>query len=89
MDIKKLKYFVTIVEEGNISAAAKKLHISQPPLSSQIKLLEEELNLKLMERGPRNITLTRAGKLLYKRAKNIIDLANTTKKGITRFGKWS
>lgn len=80
MDIKRLKYFVTIVEEGNISAAAKKLHISQPPLSSQIKLLEKELNLKLMERGPRTITLTRAGKLLYKRAKNILDLTETTKK---------
>lgn len=72
MDIKKLKYFITIVEEGNISAAAKKLHISQPPLSSQIKLLEKELNLKLMERGTRNITLTRAGKLFFKFMKEIL-----------------
>ncbi|WP_366777521.1 LysR substrate-binding domain-containing protein [uncultured Clostridium sp.] len=54
--------------------------LSQPPLSSQIKLLEKELNLKLMERGPRNITLTRAGKLLYKRTKNIINLTEATKK---------
>lgn len=80
MEIKKLKYFITIVEEGNISAASKKLHISQPPLSNQMKLLEEELGIKLMERGARNITLTEAGKLLYKRAKNIIDLTETTKK---------
>lgn len=80
MEIKKLKYFIAIVEEGNISAASKKLHISQPPLSNQMKLLEEELGIKLMDRGARNITLTEGGKLLYKRAKNIIELAETTKK---------
>ncbi|MCR4944717.1 MAG: LysR family transcriptional regulator [Clostridium sp.] len=80
MEIKKLKYFVTIVEEGNISAASKKLHVSQPPLSNQMKLLEEELGMKLMERGARNITLTEAGKLLYKRAKDIIELTESTKK---------
>lgn len=43
MDIRQLIYFATIVEEGSISAAAKKLHLSQPPLSYQLKLLEEEL----------------------------------------------
>lgn len=45
MDIRQLIYFATIVEEGSISAAAKKLHLSQPPLSYQLKLLEEELHL--------------------------------------------
>ena len=43
MDIKQLRYFVTVVEEGNISAAAKKLHICQPPLSHQMKMIEQEL----------------------------------------------
>lgn len=85
MDIKKLIYFVTIVEEGNISAASKKLHIAQPPLSSQLKMLEEELGIKLMERGSRNITLTEGGKLLYKRAKNIIELAEATKRELEDF----
>ncbi|MDS0526451.1 LysR family transcriptional regulator [Clostridium sp. SHJSY1] len=85
MDIKKLTYFVTIVEEGNISAASKKLHIAQPPLSNQLKILEEELGIKLMERGARNITLTEGGKLLYKRAKNIIELTETTKKELEDF----
>lgn len=85
MDIRKLVYFVTIVEEGNISSASKKLHVSQPPLSSQLKILEEELGIKLMERGPRNITLTEGGKLLYKRAKNIIDLAEATKRELEDF----
>jgi DNA-binding transcriptional LysR family regulator len=85
VDIKKLVYFVTIVEEGNISAASKKLHIAQPPLSSQLKILEEELGIKLMERGSRNITLTEGGKLLYKRAKNIIELTETTKRELEDF----
>ncbi len=78
MDIKQLQYFVTIVEEGTITAAAKKLVISQPPLSYQMKLLEEELNVKLMDRGPRKITLTEAGKALYKKATNILDLTEKT-----------
>lgn len=62
MDIRTLQYFVTIVECGNISIAAKKIHMTQPPLSKQIKNLEEELGTILMERGPRSITLTDAGK---------------------------
>lgn len=82
MDIKRLRYFITIVQEGNISAAAKKLHISQPPLSNQLKLLEEELGVKLLERGARNITLTEAGKVLYKRAKNIIEIMEATEREI-------
>ena len=53
MDIRQLIYFATIVEEGSISAAAKKLHLSQPPLSYQLKLLEEELHLQLLQRGAR------------------------------------
>lgn len=55
MDIRQLLYFTTIAEEGSISAAAKKLHLSQPPLSYQMKLLEEELHLPLIERSARGI----------------------------------
>ncbi|HEY5524402.1 MAG TPA: LysR family transcriptional regulator [Clostridium sp.] len=78
MDIKQLTYFVAIVEEGSITSASKRLHISQPPLSNQLKILEEEIGVKLMERGPRNITLTEAGKLLYNRALNILKLTDAT-----------
>ena len=80
MDIRQLIYFATIVEEGSISAAAKKLHLSQPPLSYQLKLLEEELHLQLLQRGARGVQLTEAGKVLYKRAQGILELTERTQK---------
>ena len=55
MNIKQLQYFIAVVREGSFSAAAKSLGISQPPLSSQIKLLEEELAVELLERGCRPV----------------------------------
>lgn len=61
MDIRQLKYFLTIAEEGQITSAARKLQMAQPPLSQQLKQLEEELGVKLVERGPRSIQLTDAG----------------------------
>lgn len=85
MDIKHLKYFIAIAEEGNITSAAKRLHISQPPLSMQLKLLEEELGMTLVERGSRNITLTDAGRLLYKHACKIVSLTTTAIKEIEDF----
>ena len=80
MDIRQLLYFTTIAEEGSISAAAKKLHLSQPPLSYQMKLLEEELHLPLIERSARGIALTEAGRVLYKRAQGILELSERTRK---------
>lgn len=74
MDIKQLIYFVTTVQEGNISKAAQKLNISQPPFSSKLKDLEVELGITLFERGPRKIELTQAGRLFYSRAVSILDL---------------
>lgn len=87
MDIKQLTYFVTIAEEGTITHAANKLHMAQPPLSTQLKLLEDELGIKLIERGARKIKLTDAGKILYKRAKNILEITNSTTKEIEEFRK--
>ena len=80
MDIRQLLYFTTIAEEDSISAAAKKLHLSQPPLSYQMKLLEEELHLPLIERSARGIALTEAGRVLYKRAQGILELSELTRK---------
>ncbi|MDY5956479.1 MAG: LysR family transcriptional regulator [Frisingicoccus sp.] len=86
MDLKQLSYFTAIVDEGSISAAAKKLHISQPPLSHQMKSLECELGVILFDRGLRSITLTDAGKLLYTRAKTILDMTSATKMEINNLG---
>ena len=68
-------YFKTIVEEGTISKAAQALHMAQPPLSMQLKQLEEELGVQLINRGHRKIELTQAGRLFYKRSLQMIALS--------------
>lgn len=78
MDFKQILYFVSIVEEGNISKAAKKLHIAQPALSMQLKSLEEYLGVVLLERGSRNVKLTDAGYIFYKRAEKILKMVNSS-----------
>ncbi|HZH58356.1 MAG TPA: LysR family transcriptional regulator [Metabacillus sp.] len=78
MDIKQLHYFCTIVQEGQITRAAKKLHMAQPPLSQQLKQLEEELEVKLFERNGRNMELTECGLVLYKKALKILSQVDET-----------
>lgn len=78
MDIRMLKYFLAIIEEGSISKAAEKLHIAQPPLSQQLKLLEEELGAVLIERSTRKFEVTDVGRRLGERAKQILELMDTT-----------
>jgi LysR family transcriptional regulator, salicylic acid-responsive activator of bsdBCD len=68
VDIKQLRYFKAIVQEGQITRAAKKLHMAQPPLSQQLKLMEQELGVPLIERQGKRLELTKAGKVLYDRA---------------------
>lgn len=79
MDIRQLRYFLTIADEGSISKAAEKLHMSQPPLSQQLKLLETELGVQLFERNTRKITLTNVGEALLYRTRQILDLFELTK----------
>ncbi|AJA47675.1 LysR family transcriptional regulator [Clostridium pasteurianum DSM 525 = ATCC 6013] len=78
MEIRVLRYFVAVAEEGNISNAAKILNITQPTLSRQIKDLENELGVELFARGNKQITLTEDGVLLHQRAMEIIELADKT-----------
>ncbi|GIO32259.1 LysR family transcriptional regulator [Paenibacillus albilobatus] len=73
MDLKKLIYFVTIVEEGQITRAANRLHMGQPPLSMQLKGLEDELGVILIERNNKKFELTPAGQTFYKRAKEVLN----------------
>lgn len=83
MDLRQLVYFTTIVEEGQITAAAKRLHMAQPPLSQQLKALEEELGIQLFTRQPRHMDLTDAGRLLYHRAQQILNLTDSTRRELS------
>lgn len=87
MDLKSLRYFLAIVEEGSISAAAESLNLSQPNISRQMTLLEKELGAKLFERGSRRIVLTEEGTLLRRRAVEILQLADTAVTEIGSAGK--
>lgn len=78
MDIRQLKYFLAIAEEGKITAAAKRLNMSQPPLSQQLKLLEDELGVTLFNRNSRNLELTEAGSILQNKAEQLIELFEST-----------
>ncbi|MCI1296317.1 MAG: LysR family transcriptional regulator, partial [Pediococcus pentosaceus] len=78
MEIRTLRYFWTIAEEGTVSKAAEALHITQPTLSRQIKELEEELGTELFIRGRRQIQLTEAGMFLKSRAEEILELTQQT-----------
>ena len=82
MELRTLRYFVTVAEELNITNAAAKLNISQPPLSAQIKNLEYELSTVLFIRGKRHLQLTESGQLLYRRAREIVNLADKAKEEI-------
>lgn len=72
MDLRQLRYFVTVARERNFSRAAELLHIAQPPLSRQIQQLEDELGVQLVDRGQRPIALTEAGRFLYEQANHIL-----------------
>ena len=78
MDLRSLRYFITVVDELNITRAAEKLNMSQPPLSNQMKLLEAELGTQLFIRGKRRLVITEAGEILYRRAKQLLELSEQT-----------
>ncbi|MBO4838073.1 MAG: LysR family transcriptional regulator [Lachnospiraceae bacterium] len=87
MELRTLNYFVTVAEELNITRAAQILRISQPPLSAQIKNLEEELGTELFVRGKRRLKLTDAGQLLYQHAKDILKLSEKASAEITSLSR--
>lgn len=82
MDIQLYRNFIAIVEQGNLTAASKVLHIAQPALSNQLKLLEADYGAKLMVRGSRRMELTDAGRILYDKARSIHALEESAKQEI-------
>lgn len=78
MELRVLRYYLTVAREENITRAAEILHITQPTLSRQMAELEEELNTRLFERTNRKVSLTEAGMLLRRRAEEIVSLADKT-----------
>ncbi len=83
MNIKRLAYFLEISKTLNITKAAENLHISQPPLTAQLKLLEEELGTVLFIRTTRKLEITEAGEKLKSRASQILELMAMTKDEIS------
>lgn len=78
MEIRVLRYFLTVAREGSITRAANFLHLTQPTLSRQLQDLEKELGQKLFIRGSHNISLTPEGMILRKRAEEIVDMVDKT-----------
>lgn len=87
MELRKLRHFVAVAEEGNISRAAQKVFLTQPALSRQIKALEEELGQCLFERQPHSIRLTPAGERLLREAPGLLAQADQVMQRVREAGR--
>jgi DNA-binding transcriptional LysR family regulator len=72
VDLRLLRYFLTVAEEGHIGRAAARLHMTQPPLSRAVRRLEDELGVQLLDRIPQGVVLTRAGEVLCQEAQALL-----------------
>ena len=77
-ELRVLKYFLAVAREENITRAAEQLHVSRPAVSRQIAQLEEKLGIRAFERKGKRVTLTEEGRLLRRRAQEMLDLAEKT-----------
>lgn len=86
MDIKQLRYFIALAEELQVTSAAQRLHMSQPPLSQQLKMMETELGVPLFHRNGRHLEITSAGKTLYEHALSITRMMEEAKAEVKESG---
>lgn len=84
MELRQLRYFIAVAEEGSFSRAARRLHVSQPPLSTQIKGLEDELGAQLLERSNRGVSLTPAGSVFFEEVRIVLARLEHAKKATLR-----
>lgn len=87
MNLRRLKYFVKIVDIGSLTQAAEVLHIAQPALSQQVATLENELDQQLLIRTKRGVTPTEAGKILYAHARAILRQCEQAHAAVTNVGQ--
>ena len=85
MELRHLRYFAAVAEEQNITKAAVRLHVSQPPLSRQIRDLEEELGVALLERGAKSVKLTGAGRIFPGQANAVLARAEQERDAVRAF----
>ena len=86
MELRHLRYFLAVATERNFTRASERLGVAQPPLSRQIRDLEEELGVTLFDRRQRPLTLTNAGRLLFEQATHVIEGADQIRTLLDRFG---
>jgi DNA-binding transcriptional LysR family regulator len=83
VSLAQLEYFVAVAEEGHLTRAAERLHISQPPLTRAVQKLEAELGVPLFERTQKGMRLLPAGRHFLTRAKQILTLVESTRREAT------